>query len=794
MEAGAAADRTVQSDSDSGTPSAAKLHPAYVEPGKKPHKKKAKKTSPKQQFYKKNVVREVTEDTEDGPKTKKKRFNVKVPVSKYRLIEAKKDFKQAVTGKATWAAALLFAGSYVGSQFHEYAERLGVEGAADLMFWTGAVAGLYTAWKTVGGIKNLIPLKVFGVDEKSGEANKFLNEHLIKPVLIGSITVLVNMGVLPTTKYATELANGNMTYADAVDQWSEDQVDWVRSGPDFTEQKIAENRANYFAENGLIRSAYAYFDVTTGAYNDDPNAAALYSFALSDYVSRAENPDQWMRTQMAMIAYYTTGIDPRYMAVLADREANGNDVVADNSSGRGYYQYLDLPWVRSIISDREQMIEILRSNPELAEEGRYADIIERLETLGQPAFGNETAPVLVDTRDPTYRWLQRNRTDAQLADMTLIEYYEQRIILTQEGRISGEHHDDMFVQMMDWRMDMVIAPIKTALDRLDESDNRLLFENTKDMTQQAFHVLVADDYSKHHMGLTRYSTMRRMLRTQEGRLTVAATTPGFRDAAYRNPYDFYADGANRRNGFTFADLEGKYMESVSEYVSTHFARTSSEYQEIQLRELLIVPEEFNNTPEEAEAWKDRILRDDSIFYPNRGGYILARASDALPEDLIYSVTDGYLNIVDTFTFNSNPEKLPAQIAEVNVEPADVQTVADYTTQVAESGDSVAFVSYLAENGVSAEFAQDFVNNYRSNPDFAHAQLGFSVQNDPSASIDTIAFARDVLEWHASLDGVTLSSGELGRARNLERRLPSADYSVERVSYSSSVNRGANGPS
>lgn len=769
--------------------------PAPKKASKNPRAKKVKKTSPskEQQFYIKELTRKETVETENGPKTKQKKYGVKVPVSKYRWIEAKKDFKQAVTGKATWAAALLFSGSYATRHYYEYAERLGVEGSADLMFWAGCMAGLYTTWKTVGGIKNLIPLKVFGVDQKTGQANKFLNEHLVKPLLVAVVAFCANVGIVPMAKYSPEMANGNMTYADAVDQWSENQVDWIRSGPNFTERKIAENRSNLLADGGLIRSAYAYFDVTTGAYKDDPNAKALYSFALSNYTSRSDNPDQWMRTQMAMTAYYTTGIDPRYMSVLADREANGNDIVADNSSGRGYYQYLDLPWIRSLKQDRQQMIDILQSHPELSNEGRYADIIERMETLGQPAFGDETAPVLVDTRDPTYRWLQRNRSNAQLADMTLIEYYEQRIILTQEEHISGEHHDDMFVQMMDWRTDMVMAPIKTALDRLDESNNRLLFENTRNMTQQAFHVLVADDYSKHHMGLPRYLTMQRMLRTREGRMTVAATTPGFTNAAARNPHDFYADGANRRNGFTFADLEEKYLESVSDEVSAHFARISAEYQEIQLRDLLVVPSEFDGTPEEAEAWKDRILTDDSVFYPNRGGYILARASDALPEGAIYNATEGYLNLIDTFTFNSNPERLPAQIAEVNIEPA-VQTVADRATQLAESGDVTAFVNYIAENDVSTEFAEDFVNNYRSNPDFAHAQLGFSVQNDSSASVDTIAFARDVLEWHASLDGVTLSSGELGRAGNLERRLPSADYSVERVSYSPSVKRGSNGPS
>ncbi len=130
----------------------------------------------------------------------------------------------------------------------------------------------------------------------------------------------------------------------------------------FTENRIDKNRQDFFERHNVVMPAYDYFSPFSEADLEDPYASAIRSFALGGYKSRSQDLNYWSKTQIALVAYHATGIDPRMVVSLSDREANGTDIVADNSSALGFAQYIESSWLNSLNKNKNEMIAFLNKS------------------------------------------------------------------------------------------------------------------------------------------------------------------------------------------------------------------------------------------------------------------------------------------------------------------------------------------------------------------------------------------------------------------------------------------------
>lgn len=623
--------------------------------------------------------------------------------------------------------------------------------------------------------------------EKTGKRSRVFNQFAVKPLFFALSVFAINAFVAPVIKHWEQINNGTMSLGDAVREYKDFEISKAEDFLNFTENRIQQNRANLIASGDYIIDTYSYYGLNDEIYSTHPFGAELFSFAATDYVTYGNDPGRWAQTQMALIAAIEEGIDPRAMAVFSGREANGRDIVANATSGVGYYQNLDMPWFDTIYKYRERLIEKLRTNPHFT---GYGTIADDLENLGKPLLGDGVFPGLQDLNsDPVYKYLQRTAPQS-LSNMSVYDFYRKGIELNQRGIITEPHHDLPFLRIMDLRKDIVVAPLVNARLRMEESGGALAFEKTVNMSQQEFHVLVAKEWSKHHQGITRFNKYKEYLKTESGRNTVAAYVDGFKDAADRNPWDFYRDGKNKTGAYTFGELRLKYIERISSQVNDNYDRTQNGYVEITLRDLLDVPEEFSGSAEEAEAWKDRILGDDSVFYPNRRGYVVAKISDAMPEELISKGLDAYSGFIDTVTGGANEQKLPQQIA-VAEEHQDIK-LAEQTDVIKSVENEAAFVKVFNDLDINDPNIERVAGNVFSSSPEVYGQAnrevatvlvkrirdeGLPAEDRYKATLATQAFVD--MQQDAGRAGDDISRGDFNFAlsvadqyqTSLERELP-----------------------
>lgn len=391
----------------------------------------------------------------------------------------------------------------------------------------------------------------------------------------------------------------------------------------FTENKTAQNQQDYFERHNLMVDAYDYFDPATYEYGDDPNADALRSFGLGNYVSRVQDVDAWSRTQIALIAYHASGVDPRAMAVLSYKETGAHDVISDNSSALGFAQYLEESWLRSLYQNKGEIIEFLNESG-LSQESFYGSVVDTLLDFDRPV-----QDVLNVSSDPVYSRLRRSMSSSALQDMTLYDFYLKKISMINSRRI-GNHKGIQLVNLLSWRTDNVMVGVVTGFDRMSESRGALAFDKTKELSFEAFLRVTAREYSKHHLGLTRWTQYNAQLRSSSGRNAYVAQHPSFSDAARSNRSVFY-HGGDRSRPRTFAELEQYYIASMRSIASDHYDRISTDYHHLPLDELIRVPEWVD--PSHADEWKAHILDGQEVFRPNRRAAALAAISDRLPENL-----------------------------------------------------------------------------------------------------------------------------------------------------------------
>ena len=441
--------------------------------------------------------------------------------------------------------------------------------------------------------------------------NKSFRKNVMKP-----LTATFMLAAAPFFANPTEL-----TVREGVQETFDSIGDAYMFAARFTENKTAQNQQDYFERHNLMVDAYDYFDPATYEYGDDVNANALRSFGLGNYVSKVQDVDAWSRTQIALVAYHASGVDPRAMAVLSYKETGAQDVISDNSSALGFAQYLEESWLRSLYKNKGEIIEFLNESG-LSQESFYGAVVDTLLDMDRPV-----KDVLNVSSDPIYSRLKRSMSNSSLEDMSLYAFYLKKINMINSRRV-GNHKGIQLVNLLNWRTDNVMVGVVTGLDRMSESRGALAFDKTKDLSFEAFLRVTAREYSKHHLGLTRWTQYNAQLRDSSGRNAYVTQHSSFREAARSNKPVFYHGGKTSKPR-TFAELEQYYIASMRGMAKDHYDRTSIDYHDLPLNELIRVPEWVD--PEHADEWKAQILYGQEVFRPNRRALLLANLSDKLPE-------------------------------------------------------------------------------------------------------------------------------------------------------------------
>ncbi|HCK33383.1 MAG: hypothetical protein CMH32_01185 [Micavibrio sp.] len=168
-----------------------------------------------------------------------------------------------------------------------------------------------------------------------------------------------------------------------------------------------------------------------------------------------------------------------------------------------------------------------------------------------------------------------------------------------------------------------------------------------------------------------------------------------------------------------------------------------------------------------------------FFNEQEGWSPLAKATGNASIDIIDGAYSGFFDLAQrTDVVTPIQDMISGNDVEPIAEQADDEQPINVTEQVdlfVSSGVSEesrsALATYLIENGIPEQNARVFASSYDSNPDLANTNIGWYFQDGTNAgnwSQEQLVFAVELMRWHQ--ENYNVSSSERTRLPSLERKL------------------------
>lgn len=726
FKAGEAADRTAQSASESETPSAAKLHPAYVEPSKKPRKKK----------------------------TRDKRTKTKFKLENKAWLQ--KDFLEDFRIASIRGKELLFLNNRsAGRKIVDYIPHLpyrvlSMSGHAfigTLGFFMAATN--LAKFKTVEGERAKIDdYPIFGLNMLFASANFAKN--------LG-ISVLALAIIVGNGSHLLSWANKHVDTAERLEVIEETiayPFEWV------AEASVREptlNAIERMKEDGVHLEIFSEIDPITHPNSSD----YIRAYFLQNYDS---SPNAVIRLEAVMSAALSgPEVNPVFSYMFSRKER----AYMDGADGSRAQERLD---TGGITNTRTQFQYIPATGLDVITRQYHEGQLER--DLGEYSFYPSVRVVAeglysgYDHYSRLYR-SKDNFMEIQGRD-TITESFQgllaNPVVL---GVLFGNN-----VQDNTDRFNRAYLP--------EWQEISITTSETTDYTAADWARVFALSYPRWQQG--NYRIAAAFARAERGDLSWDTSVADYSPVG--NRHDWYNGNTPKTLREAYDDFYAQGLRFAQEVMVTEesLERANDGSHMIYYSG----PEEdrdkysLENNPARSRLGAP-IVAVSEFFNEQDGWSPTAKFAGNTSVNLIEGAYSGFFDLADAVDvvtpiqnmMSGNDTSSPAIAEQVDDEkPSNVAEQVDLFVSSGTSEESRnAMASYLIDNGIPEQNARAFAASYDSNPDLANTNIGWYFQDGSNSgdwSQDELAFAVELMRWHQ--ENYNVSSSERTRLPSLERRL------------------------